>query len=110
MNKIYENKFDEMIDNSKEQSELPLIALRGIVGFPSVQMNIEIVRPVSLKAFTAGATIYDAKILLVTQRDISVEDPKPEDLYEIGILAEIKHVVKNPQGNLSVIFEGLSSF
>ncbi len=108
MNEIYKNEIDEMLSDSKETPELPLIALRGIVGFPSVQMNIEIVRPVSLKAFTAGATIYDAKVLLVAQRDISVDDPKPEDLYEVGVLAEIKHVVKNPQGNLSVIFEGLS--
>lgn len=108
MNKIYESVIEKNIDNSEGVPELPLIALRGLVGFPSVQMNIEIVRPVSLKAFTAGATIYDARVLLVAQRDISVEDPKPDDLYEVGVLAEIKHVVKNPQGNLSVIFEGLS--
>ena len=87
--------------------ELPVIALRGIVGFPAVQMNIEIVRPISLKAFTAGATLYDAKVLLVAQKDISVDEPEHSDLYEIGVVAEIKHVVKNPQGNLSVVFEGL---
>ena len=87
---------------------LPIVALRGLVGFPAIQMNIEIVRPVSLKAFTACATLHDAKVILLTQKDISVEDPKADDFYSIGILAEIKHVVKNPQGNLSVIFEGIS--
>ena len=87
---------------------LPVVALRGLVGFPAIQMNIEIVRPVSLKAFTACATLHDAKVILLTQKDISVEDPKADDFYSIGILAEIKHVVKNPQGNLSVIFEGIS--
>ncbi len=87
---------------------LPLLPLRGIVGFPAVQISIEIARPSSLKAFTAAATMNEAKILLVTQRDISVEDPKEKDLYKTGVLAEIKHVVKNPQGTLSVIFEGLS--
>lgn len=88
--------------------ELPLIALRGMVGFPNIQLNIEIVRPISLKAFTAAATMYDAKVILLTQRDISVDNPTESDFYSFGVLAEIKHVVKNPQGNLSVVFEGIS--
>ncbi len=87
---------------------LPMIALRGLVGFPGIQMNIEIVRPISLKAFTAAATVHDARVLLVTQRDISEDNPGVDDFYSFGVLAEIKHVVKNPQGNLSVVFEGLS--
>lgn len=91
-----------------EEMTLPLIPLRGVVGFPAVQLNIEIVRPVSLKAFTAAATLYDAKVLLVAQKDISTEDPKEDDLYKMGIVAEIKHVVKNSHGNLSVIFEGIA--
>ena len=91
-----------------EELTLPLIPLRGVVGFPAVQLNIEIVRPMSLKAFTAAATVYDAKVLLVAQRDIATEEPNAEDLYKMGIVAEIKHVVKNSHGNLSVIFEGVS--
>ena len=98
-----------MSDNQNYiEFNLPLIPLRGIVAFPAVQVSIEIARPSSLKAFTAAATMNDAKILLVTQKDISVETPEEKDLYKIGVLAEIKHVVKNPQGTLSVIFEGLS--
>ena len=91
-----------------EEMTLPLIPLRGLVGFPAVQLNIEIVRPISLKAFTAAATLHDAKVLLVAQKDIVCEDPKTDDLYKMGVVAEIKHVVKNPHGNLSVIFEGIS--
>ena len=89
-----------------EDVRLPLIPLRGVVGFPGVQVSIEIMRPISLKAFTAGATVHNAHVLLVTQNDIGVEDPTPRDLAKIGVVAEIKHVVKNPQGNLSVVFEG----
>ena len=85
---------------------LPVLPLRGLVGFPAVQMNIEIARPSSLKAFTAAATLHDAKILLVTQREINVENPTADDMYKTGVLTEIKHVVKNPQGTLTVIFEG----
>ncbi len=91
-----------------EEMSLPLIALRGMVAFPAVQLSIEIMRPMSLKAFTAAATMHDAKVLLVTQKDIATEEPRGEDLYKIGVVAEIKHVVKNPHGNLSVIFEGIS--
>ena len=91
-----------------EELTLPLIPLRGLVGFPAVQLNIEIVRPMSLKAFTAAATMHDAKVLLVAQKDIACENPKGDDLYKMGVVAEIKHVVKNPHGNISVIFEGIS--
>ena len=95
----------ESIDIYKEVS-LPAIALRGIVAFPGVQTSIEIVRGASLKAFTAAATVHDAKIILVAQKDLAVEEPKEKDLYRVGTLAKIVHVVKNPQGNLSVVFEG----
>ncbi len=88
--------------------KLPVIPLRGIVAFPAVQMNIEIARPSSLKAFTAAATLHDAKILLVTQKEVNIELPEADDMYMTGVLAEIKHVVKNPQGTLSVIFEGIA--
>ena len=105
------NKETEQIENEIdifEDVKLPLIALRGMVGFPGVQLSIEIMRPISLKAFTAAATLYDAKILLVAQKDIGVEEPVASDLYTMGVIAEIKHVVKNPHGNLSVVFEGIS--
>lgn len=100
----------EYIDNvnTSNRVSLPLIPLRGIVGFPGIQMNIEIVRPISLKAFTAAATVHEARVILATQCDISVDNPTDEDFYGYGVLAEIKHVVKNPSGNLSVVFEGIS--
>ena len=87
---------------------LPVIPLRGVVGFPGVQLNIEIVRPNSLKAFTAAATMHGMDVLLVTQQDISKEQIEGDDLYKIGVLAKIRHVVKNTQNNLSVVFEGVA--
>ena len=102
-----EEKNTETIEIFSEVT-LPLIPLRGIVGFPGVQLNVELARGFSLKAFTEAATAAEPRILLVAQRELSVEEPKPSDLYTVGILATIKHVVKNPQGNLSVVFEGLA--
>lgn len=91
-----------------ESVTLPLIPLRGTVAFPGIQMNIEIARPSSLKAFTVAATKHDARVILAAQEDVAEEEPKPGDIYGIGVLAEIKHVVKNTQGTLSVVFEGIA--
>lgn len=87
---------------------LPVIPLRGLVAFPGVQMNIEIVRQISLKAFTAAATLHGMEVLLVTQKDISKDSVEKDDLYTTGVLAKIRHVVKNTQNNLSVVFEGVA--
>ena len=95
-------------NNTYMDVNLPVLPLRGIVGFPAVQLNIEIVRPIALKAFTAAATLHDAKILLVAQKEVDVDNPSETDLFRTGVLAEIKHVVKNPQGTLNVIFEGMA--
>ncbi len=100
--------FNNDINTEQLQVNLPLIALRGLVGFPAIQMNIEIIRSLSLKAFTAAATGHDAKVVLAAQKDISVDEPTEDDFFDYGVIAEIKHVVKNPQGYLSVVFEGIS--
>ncbi len=100
-----------MSENSTKtymEAVLPVLPLRGMVGFPAVQMNIEIARPSSLKAFTAAATMHEARIILAAQKDISLENPNENDLYKTGVIAEIKHVVKNPHGTLSVVFEGIA--
>ncbi len=102
------NYFDNNVYNEGRNVQLPLVALRGMVGFPAIQMNIEVIRPLSLKAFTAAATVHDARVILATQKDIALEEPTEDDFFEYGVIAEIKHVVKNPQGYLSVVFEGIS--
>ncbi|HBJ18204.1 MAG TPA: hypothetical protein DDY70_00420, partial [Clostridiales bacterium] len=52
---------------------LPVVPLRGVVAFPDVQINVELARAASLKAFAAAATSEDAKLLLVAQKDVAVE-------------------------------------
>ena len=91
-----------------ETQILPVIPLRGTVCFPSVQLNIDVMRRVSLRAFGAAASANDPRVLLLAQKDSSVDDPTPRDLYKIGTVARIRQVVKNPDGNLSVVFEGLA--
>ena len=103
----------ETIDIYKEVS-LPAIALRGVVAFPGVQTSIEIVRTASLKAFTAAATVHDAKIILVAQKDLSVEEPKekvsgPEPETEPEAAKEPKEAreqKKNPKQKRNRIQKG----
>ncbi len=84
-----------------------MLPLRGMIAFPHVQLNVEIIRNVSLKAFTAASSEFGGKMLLVAQKDISVENPKPSDFFGFGVLANVVHVVKNAHNNLSVVFEGI---
>ena len=102
-----EPKMPSLIEKAETQI-LPVIPLRGTVCFPSVQLNIDVMRRVSLRAFGAAAAANDPRVLLLAQKDSSVENPTPRDLYKIGTVARIRQVVKNPDGNLSVVFEGLA--
>ncbi len=86
---------------------LPVIPLRGIVAFPSIPMNFELEREISKKACSA-ATDRDMIVLLVTQKDVSVENPSGDDLYTVGCVAKIKQTLRKPQGgNIRVVAEGL---
>lgn len=89
-----------------EKTELPLLPLRGAVAFPDVQITLEILRPSSLRAFGAAVS-ENATIFLVTQKDPTVEEPTPSDFYKTGTICQIRHVTKNPDGHLSVTFEGI---
>ena len=86
---------------------LPVIPLRGMVAFPSMVLPLFIGREPSINAIEFSAN-GDKMLFLVTQRDEENEDPKSEDLYETGIVAEIMQWVKLPDGNLRVIVEGRS--
>jgi len=90
-----------------ENMVLPMIALRGTVCFPAVQLNLEITRGFSLKAFSKAAS-EGGKVLLLTQKNVEEDMPGEKDFYRMGTVAHIRHVVKNAEGNLSVIFEGIA--
>ena len=90
-----------------EKYTLPVIPLRGIVAFPSISLSFEISNEKIIKTCEM-ADKEDNKIFLVTQKDISVENPSEDDLYEVGVIAKIKQYVKLPEGNVRVIVEGIS--
>lgn len=86
---------------------LPMLPLRGIVPFPYTVLNIEVAREASKKSIDK-AMQKDRLIFLVAQKDMRIEEPTADDIYDIGVVARIRHVLKNSNGSMRVLVEGLS--
>jgi ATP-dependent Lon protease len=93
---------------SKEKAEtrrVPMMPVREMVIFPEMMHPFIVGREASVRALEE-ALAGDKKIFLVTQHDASVDDPKPEEIYQVGTLANIVQSVKLPDGNIKVLVEG----
>jgi len=89
-----------------ETRELPLLPLRGILVFPYMVIHLDVGREKSIAAIDQ-AMISDRIICLATQKDAQIDEPTPEDIYDVGTIAEIKQLLKLPGGTLRVLVEGL---
>ncbi len=87
--------------------ELPLLPLRGMLVFPHMTVHLEVGREKSLCAVNE-AMIRDRLILLASQRESSVEQPEPQDINDVGCLAEVRQLVKLPGGTYRVLVSGLA--
>ena len=84
----------------------PYIATRELVVFPGVVTPIFIGRETSLASLEESISKFDNKLILSTQKDSSLEDPKfPEDVYEVGVLVHVVQNVKMPNGTIKVLVE-----
>ena len=88
-------------------TRIPAIALRGMTILPGMIAHFDISRDKSMKAVDAAMN-DDQKIFLVTQRDPDVDNPELSDLYEVGIVAQIKQVIKLQNNIVRVLTEGQS--
>jgi ATP-dependent Lon protease len=84
---------------------LPLLPLRDIVVFPSMTMPLLVGRAKSLKA-CVNALSRDGRILLVAQRDMAVEDPSLNDLYDFGVIATLVQHLSLPDGRMKLLVRG----
>lgn len=83
------------------------VAMRGMVAFPKMVMHFDIARKKSIKAIDY-AIKNGGKIFLVAQKDSLVDDPKKSDLYKIGIVAEIRQILKMPDNKvIKLLVEGM---
>lgn len=90
---------------SKERFNIPVLPLRGVAIFPEMIMHFDVGREKSVKAIEI-AMKNDEMILAVAQKDADIDEPKQDDLYSIGTIAQIKQMVKIGEGQYKVLVKG----
>jgi ATP-dependent Lon protease len=85
---------------------LPTLAMRGLVIYPGMILHFDVGRDRSLYALKA-AVADSRRIFLVTQKDPSVVEPTASDLYQVGVVAEVRQILKTPDNTTRVLVEGL---
>lgn len=91
--------------NYENSVRLPVLPLRGLVIYPMMTLDFEVGRKMSAAALSATVNT-GGKIFLITQKDVTVDEPTGADLYKIGCVARIKQMLRRPDGSFRVIAEG----
>ena len=91
----------------KVEENIPLLPLRGLLVFPSMVLHIDVGRERSVAALE-HAMLGDNRIFLATQQDMRVESPDKNDLYDVGTVANVKQMLKLPNGTLRILVEGVT--
>jgi ATP-dependent Lon protease len=89
-----------------ETAKLPMVPIRDVVVFPYQMIQFVIGRETSVQALEA-ALRSDKRIFLATQHDATVDNPKPNEVYQVGTVAGIVQSLKQPDGNTKVLVEGI---
>ena len=87
------------------RENIPVLPLRDVVVYPHMVIPLFVGREKSISALDAAMDV-DKHILLVAQRSPETDDPKREDLYEIGTLSTVLQLLKLPDGTIKVLVEG----
>ena len=85
---------------------LPLLPLRDVVVFPHMVIPLFVGRPKSIKALEA-AMEAGRQIMLVAQKAAGKDEPKPDDMFEVGCVSTILQMLKLPDGTVKVLVEGM---
>lgn len=91
----------------KIEGNIPLLPLRGLLVFPSMVLHIDVGRERSVAALE-HAMLGENRIFLATQQDMRVESPDKNDLYDVGTVANVKQMLKLPNGTLRILVEGVT--
>jgi ATP-dependent Lon protease len=111
---------DDIIDKELESSnpeeqtisipaELPILPLRGLVVYPQTAVPLTIGQPRSIRLID-DSVVGDRLIGLVTSKDPEVENPGPDDLFQVGTLAMVHRLFRAPDGTIRLLVQGLSRF
>src|SRR5208282_5372306 len=103
-----DQRWETELSNPKEKFEskkLPMMPIRDVVIFPYMMTPFVVGRESSVRALEE-ALAGDKKIFLATQHDASVDEPKPNEIYQVGTIVNIVQSLKLPDGNIKVLVEG----
>ena len=92
--------------STQEEKILPVIAVKEVVVFPHMIVSLFVTREKSINALS-NVTKESNKVIVVTQKEASVEEVKEKDIYKIGTLVEIIQIVKMPDGSVKIAVRGL---
>src|SRR5690606_26015103 len=85
---------------------LPLLPLRGLLVYPTMVLHLDVGRERSVKALEK-AMVEENLILLSSQSEVSIEEPKQEDIYKVGTISRVRQMLKLPNGTIRVLVEGI---
>lgn len=86
---------------------VPLLPLRGLLVYPTMVLHLDVGREKSVQALEK-AMVDDHLICLATQKEVGVNDPSEEDIYQVGTLSRVKQMLKLPNGTIRVLVEGVN--
>src|SRR5512136_2839921 len=84
---------------------LPLLAVRDVVVFPNMVLPLFVGRETSVLAIEAALS-QERLLFLATQKDQSIENPEPDDIYSVGTVSLILRMLKLPDGRLKILVQG----
>ncbi len=90
----------------KNRRTIPVMPLRGLIVYPSMVLHLDVGRDKSINALEK-AMVDDSLILLVSQKDVQVDDPEVDDMYHVGTIAKVRQMLKLPNDTIRVLVEGI---
>lgn len=94
-------------ENQKIPDTLPMLPVRDIILYPAMVLPLAVGREKSVRALEE-AMATNRLIFVVTQKNIQIEDPTPDDIFSIGTVCEVLQILKMPDGTLKALVEGLN--
>ncbi|GHT71347.1 hypothetical protein AGMMS49950_07820 [Endomicrobiia bacterium] len=101
------SELDRFTENLKIPDSLPLLPVKDIILYPTKVLSLAVGREKSIRALEESMST-NRLILVVTQKNIQVEDPTPDDIYNIGTICEVLQIFRMPDGTLRPLVEGIN--
>ncbi|HHY72808.1 MAG TPA: endopeptidase La [Bacillus bacterium] len=86
---------------------VPLLPLRGLLVYPTMVLHLDVGREKSVQALEK-AMVDDHLIVLATQKEVGINDPAEEDIFEVGTLSKVKQMLRLPNGTIRILVEGIN--